>query len=90
MSSPFLNKKTDERNVKTMGRGIIIGNDAYRIKRLEDRIAELEETRTQTVYEIAYDPAGEIVSMGSTTTENPYNVTYSAVNEEVTLSTFAS
>ena len=70
MSSPFLNKEIKERNARTMGKGIIIGNDAYRIKQLEKRIAELETIQSQIPYNISYDAANEEVSLSAASTTN--------------------
>ena len=53
-----------------MGKGLIIGNDAYRIKQLEKRIAELETIQSQIPYNISYDAANEEVSLSAASTTN--------------------
>lgn len=55
-----------------MGKGIIIGNDAYKIKKLEQRIAQLETLVSQIPYNISYDATNEKVTLSpsaSTTSE---------------------
>lgn len=53
-----------------MGRGIIIGNDAYKIKRLEERISELETKVSKIPYNISYDEANENLVFKSDSTLN--------------------
>lgn len=49
-----------------MGVGILMGNNNSRkIKLLEDRIAELEETVNNLSYDILYDAQGETVSFAA-------------------------
>lgn len=71
MPSPILNKNI-RKECNTMGKGIIIGNDAYKIKKLEQRIAQLETLVSQIPYNISYDATNEKVTLSpsaSTTSE---------------------
>ena len=48
-----------------MGRGIIIGNDAYKMRQLEKRLTELESKVSKIPYNISYDETSKNLTFKS-------------------------